>query len=228
MYSNIVNRNDEYIASFQNFSPVYTPCYHSNAPLIELNSIDNNTFEDLDKIDRLDLQLSPSISMKSFNKIERDKTISHKSNEYNVTYSTILMNPYCIDIAFDFQIEEEKNIANSIDENENFVNNLSALKKEPLAFIDNSGIVEDKISYTRMNNLIDTNRFIEILKMMKDIKQYICQYCDEKFVSGCALGGHISKTHRKSTQKYKKGIFKKRPKTIEKERSIFFRKTIKS
>lgn len=54
-------------------------------------------------------------------------------------------------------------------------------------------------------------------------KKYICKFCGDIYLSGCALGGHISKVHRGVGDKYTKKTLKRDEKFVERERSKFFK-----
>ena len=54
-------------------------------------------------------------------------------------------------------------------------------------------------------------------------KKYVCKFCGEIYLSGCALGGHISKVHRFVGEDYKKKINTRNEKTLERDRGRFFK-----
>jgi len=55
------------------------------------------------------------------------------------------------------------------------------------------------------------------------VKSFICKYCGESFCSGCALGGHISKSHRGLSKIFKNKKLRFCQRKIERERSYYLK-----
>ena len=56
-------------------------------------------------------------------------------------------------------------------------------------------------------------------------KKYVCKFCGEIYISGCALGGHISKVHRNVSDEYSKKQIARKKKVLDRDRLKYFKGT---
>ena len=134
--------------------------------------------------------------------------------------SRVFINPNCVDKVFDFESDSEGT-------DHIFIQQLSMNQELPYRSLFSFSHSEQKkvneTEFISFRDIVDMDEYKEIIQSQKCRKTYNCCYCKQVFLSGCALGGHISKIHRESVKKYKKKIFKQRNNNSEKERVKFFR-----
>ena len=226
MYSDFMNNNDRTLPPFQTNSPKYISIYDSKPFPPELGSIDKRNFLDIEQADIKPIKLSPLISIKDSAKASELFTDNKNQDNTSLLCSVVSMNPECIDIAFDFASKSEE-LVSRFEETDSLLPALNDEITKNITFTSSNYQFTNTDEYVNLKLLIDLQKHAELLESNKNKKDYKCKYCNELFESGCALGGHISKIHRRLSKKYKQKIFKPKFKEIEKARSHFFRKSIK-
>ena len=117
--------------------------------------------------------------------------------------SKVFINPNYIDQVFDFDSDpeaEDRWLIKQLNQSQD-----SSLKAK-LSFFSHQQRGSEKSQYIGFKNIVDMEEHRELIQSQKYQKKYTCDYCQQVFDSGCALGGHISKIHRDGVKKYKKKI----------------------
>lgn len=74
-----------------------------------------------------------------------------------------------------------------------------------------------------LKSLIAADQRLSKVKIELDKKKYNCRHCGAVFTTGCAMGGHISKTHRGCSKSFKVKKLRSSMRKVERTRAQFLR-----
>lgn len=128
--------------------------------------------------------------------------------------------------------------ANSVDSSEGSLKDIQGFEDfdsnyETLSFDENESIHSMCFMQTPPNfipgkifslkSLIAADQRLSKVKIELEKKKYNCRHCGAVFTTGCAMGGHISKTHRGCSKSFKVKKIRSSMRKVERNRAQFLR-----
>lgn len=189
--------------------------YSSNSKYSNINS-KISSFKDVSTIKKVLPNKGLNYKTSSF-----DLNNTVKNNKiYNINY----INPKIIDRKYNQSVVNKIFYISKVKKSELNTLNLSLNEKNKILFNKNNSLLNTNNSSSNISTLVLDNTFnnnknnictnnsnnnsstnINILKN-NDNLQYKCEFCDKRYSKACSLGGHISRSHKNFSEKYKKKI----------------------